>query len=506
MGNCTLRAGIMEANAGTGPDTVNFAILPGGAQTIQPTADYPLLTDSITIDGSTQPGYMGTPIIEIDGSNKISAGGPFNFIAPHNLIQGLVINNFKGPAILIPAGADDTTVRNCYIGTDISGTVAKPNNEGIFIDGGSNAIIGGSNTSDRNIISGNELYGIQMGYGAHNRIENNYIGTNATGNLAVPNNQMLAGNIGGISIFDEYTIVKNNLVSGNNGYGIRLSRSNNSLAGNKIGVSANGMIALPNTKSGIELKTVPSSFPSAYASMNNTIGGSSISDRNIISGNGVDGINIDTWLTSSSGGYGMEITNTTIRNNYIGVGSDGVSAFPNQRNGISLFSADKNTITENTIAHNKGKGIATTFNSGKGQRNTFTKNSTYKNGSLGIDLKSDGITANNALDADNDANALQNNPTNITIKKNLASSMITGGLISTPSKTFILEIYQSPDNTPGQGKQFLASTTASTNTTGNASFSVSVPSPSLIKGSFITILAIDNKGNTSEFSVPVLVN
>src|SRR5579871_511942 len=61
----TLRQAILDANAHPGPDTIVFQIAPGGAQTIQPLSPLPDILDAVTIDGTTQPGYQGTPLIEL---------------------------------------------------------------------------------------------------------------------------------------------------------------------------------------------------------------------------------------------------------------------------------------------------------------------------------------------------------------------------------------------------------------------------------------------------------
>src|SRR5262249_26044535 len=62
---------IDQANMNPGPDTVNFNIDPGGAQTITPFF-LPQITDAVTIDGTTQPGFAGQPLIELSGASGSS--------------------------------------------------------------------------------------------------------------------------------------------------------------------------------------------------------------------------------------------------------------------------------------------------------------------------------------------------------------------------------------------------------------------------------------------------
>src|SRR5947209_4499764 len=64
-GHCTFRAAIEQANASAGTDTVDFGI-GSGTQTISPASALPTITDPLIIDGTSQPGFSGSPIIEID--------------------------------------------------------------------------------------------------------------------------------------------------------------------------------------------------------------------------------------------------------------------------------------------------------------------------------------------------------------------------------------------------------------------------------------------------------
>jgi len=59
----SLRQAIMDANADAAADTISFSIPGSGVQTITPGSLLPLVTNPLTIDGSTQPGFAGTPLI-----------------------------------------------------------------------------------------------------------------------------------------------------------------------------------------------------------------------------------------------------------------------------------------------------------------------------------------------------------------------------------------------------------------------------------------------------------
>jgi hypothetical protein len=67
----SLRWAINQANTTAnvgGPDTITFAI-GSGIQTIAPLSALPTITDSVIIDGTTQPGYSGTPVTELSGAD-----------------------------------------------------------------------------------------------------------------------------------------------------------------------------------------------------------------------------------------------------------------------------------------------------------------------------------------------------------------------------------------------------------------------------------------------------
>src|SRR4051812_28613256 len=120
--NCTLREAIQAANAAPGADIIRF-IIGTGVRTISPTATLPTITDPVTIDGTTQPGFAGSPIIEIEGSSAPNGSNGLRISAGSSLITGLVINRFQ-PSFPASGGngieldtAGGNEIRGCYIGT-----------------------------------------------------------------------------------------------------------------------------------------------------------------------------------------------------------------------------------------------------------------------------------------------------------------------------------------------------------------------------------------------------
>ncbi len=264
-----------------------------------------------------------------------------------------------------------------------------------------------------------------------------------------------------------------------------------SILGNYIGTDITGTLAIPNS-TGIDISA---NFPTQ-------IGGVNADEGNVISGNGT--------------GIRLVTNGSIVKGNFIGTRKDGTTALPNTTHGISIGDhASENVIggTEpgaaNTIAFNGNIGISmappsTVFTPTK---NRIRGNKIHSNGVFGIDLNADGVTLNDAGDADAGANGLQNYPT-LTSVTTGASSTIGGTLNSTAGSSFTVDFYLSnacDASGFGQGASFVGSTTANTDANGSASFSVQFP-VSFPTGSVITATATDSVGNTSEFSLCRVVN
>ena len=172
-GSGSLRQAILDANDDTNLDTISFNI-GSGSQTIQPGSALPTITGPVTIDGTTQPGYAGTPIIVLDGS---SAGDDVDGLVletDDSTIRGLVIHGFDGNGIVIQEGARNTIAGN-YIGTDVTGTAVVPNQgAGVLISNASDNTIGGT-LAEPNTIAYNVGDGVCVLSGTCNQILSNSI-------------------------------------------------------------------------------------------------------------------------------------------------------------------------------------------------------------------------------------------------------------------------------------------------------------------------------------------
>lgn len=186
-GVCTFRDAITFANANPGIDTIGFAIGTGLA-TIMPSTSFPNITEPIVIDGTTQPGFAGSPLIELDGGNLLGMVDGLTIMIDGCTVRGLVINDFPGNGIHLNdlSGIGGSLIAGNFIGTNAAATSAKPNGgQGILVSHGRNTI-GGIAVADRNLISGNLGDGIYFQDG-NALVQGNFIGTDSSGLIPIGN-------------------------------------------------------------------------------------------------------------------------------------------------------------------------------------------------------------------------------------------------------------------------------------------------------------------------------
>lgn len=500
-GECTLRAAIMEANASPGMDTISFAIPGSGPYTISPSHELDFISDPVIIDGTTQPGFSGTPIIELDGSSAGPDAHGIFIYAGSSTIRGLVINRFALTGIELQVSGGNVIQGN-YIGTDVTGTVALGNGDfdGLLLVTPNNTI-GGTTSAARNVISGNKGQGIRIqgNEATGNIVQGNFIGVDSTGTMALGNgtecchsgivihlgasNNLIGGNVSGAG----------NVISSNTADGITILDSGttgNIVAGNFIGTDITGTKDLGNAFEGVVMAGGPS---------DNLIGGTEAGAGNVVSGNGANGIAI----------FDVGTTGNRIQGNRIGTDITGKRALNNSGQGVLIVAGASNNLiggtlngAGNDIRFNSANGVLLSSDAGTG--NAILSNSIYSNGGLGIDLGEDGVTANDFLDADSGPNNLQNFPEITVLPSNSKTKSVTiqGNLVSASNTTFVIQIFSNDSCDPsgyGEGQTYLASVRVKTNSTGQAQFTIRLPVPPA-KGSFITATATDAMNNTSEFS------
>jgi hypothetical protein len=196
----SLRQAILDSNAATAAtNTIDFAIPGKRVQTISPLSALPPIIEAVLVDGWSQPGYAGTPLIQIDGSGAGNSDG-LTITGSNVTVRGLDIGGFaQGAGIHITgASASRNRIYGNFLGTDPTGTQALSNEEGVEIDAGAvNNTIGGATAGAGNLISANLEYGVHItGDGTTgNLVLGNTIGTDITGTFTLGKNQV-GGQVG----------------------------------------------------------------------------------------------------------------------------------------------------------------------------------------------------------------------------------------------------------------------------------------------------------------------
>jgi parallel beta-helix repeat protein len=316
--------------------------------------------------------YIGTDATGNVGKGNGQHGIGLNNSSNNCYITSNVISSNSWDGINLNSSTG-CTINGNKIGLGLNGTTALGNlNDGILLDVNSTGvIIGGTTAANRNIISSNSFYGITMaGTSTGGVIKGNYIGTDATGLIAKSNGRD-GININGCSTttIGGTTAGSGNVISSNSWNGVYISGSINCvIKGNTIGLGSDGSTVLGNiSASGIVLVT---------NSTGTIIGGTTANERNIISGNIGNGINLST-----SGG------SSTIQGNYIGVDVTGNIGKGNGSDGILVNNSSSCTIGGTAI----GSGNVISKNTGNGVKVISSTSTTIQNNIVG--LGDDGSTS-----------------------------------------------------------------------------------------------------------------
>ena len=201
-GRCTLRAAIQQANASAGADTIGFNLPGPGPYSIAPASPLPAVSDTLTTDGTTQPGFVGMPIVELRGDAAGANADGLLLSSLNNVVKGLIVNRFSGNGIDIKGNtATGNALYGNFIGTDRTGTVSIGNSGSGVIVASNNNTIGGASPTERNIISGNGFFGLQIASSTGNVVRGNFIGTDKTGTTQLSNaTGLFIGSAGGNTV------------------------------------------------------------------------------------------------------------------------------------------------------------------------------------------------------------------------------------------------------------------------------------------------------------------
>jgi CSLREA domain-containing protein len=553
-GGCTLREAIIAANNNAGADTIQFAI--GAAPVINVGSTglgaLPQITETIIINGNTG----GASFVQLNGAGAGAGAHGLYITGGGSIVSKLIINRFSGIGIRFETGGSNL-VANCLIGTNIADAPGIGNATGILIiNSANNTIGGGDNFSQVNVISGNNVDGLRIDGASStgNIVQGNYIGVTGNGQADLGNTLngvvIINANANIIGSSEDH-FGDGNIISGNNQNGVAITgnSSDNALGNNIIGFNSTFTAPVPNGNDGVFILN---------GAKNNLIGYADHRHSNFISGNAFDGVRIDGATTTGNEVYGNQIGTTSSNpafgngfngvvisnapNNFIGAGLAGDNLRGNRiigngKNGIGITgaSATGNKIQGNSVGTSEsapaGNGQHGLFITGSasnnliggtgfvegndfknnvgdgiyadsGTGNQFIGNQYVQNGGLGIDIGTDGVTANDALDADTGANNLQNFPVLTAAEYSNNLTTVIGTFNSKPNTAFIVEFFASGGcDASGNGEGGFAyndKLTVTTDASGNASVNKTLSGT--LGGQYITAAATDPAGNTSEIS------
>lgn len=501
-GTGSLRWAINQANSTAGTDRIAFNIPGGGSHTIVLSSSLPVIQDAVTIDGTTQPGWVDQSympiVIDGDSLNSSLSGFQFRLDASNSEIRGLIIRNFETHPIAIQAGASGVTVAGNWIGSfdsDGSRIANLDNNHWVSIDGHDN-IIGGDSAVDRNVIHGFDAAALRIqGSGAYgNVVSGNYFGTTIDGNAdfasasSFPDETLWIRNGASSNTIGGATAAHGNIFGGANQSSIALegtASTGNKILSNTFGLGADGVSLLHMGNYGVLLEEGRNNVVGEAGSGNTFVGDS----------------------TASAFIHLFYADETAIQGNFLGTDSSGSinggASTALLIHGSSEVSVGGTGAGEgNVITNSSGAGVGIShFDNPTGI--SIRGNSLFGNDELGIDLNADSTWGtNDAGDLDDGANSSQNwAVVNSASIDNLNVFTYDIDTTTLSPGAYTIDFYASTDLDAGQveGKRFLG--TISTVANGNSSLTGSLSGVTLVEGEYVTLVTTDSSTNSSsEFS------
>ena len=271
----------------------------------------------------------------VDSGN---AGVYFGPGSSGNLVSASDLQNNGANAVEID-GASSNTV--------MSSSLIYSNNTGIWIhsEPGYNAInnvIGSASPGSGDVISGNANWGVYISDpgSTGNVVQNDFIGTDGTGESAWPNafNGVDIVNGASYNTIGGTTANTRDVISGNANEGVLIFGSHNTVAGDYIGVDASGTKALGNGDNGVLLGS---------GAVANLIGGTTSQASNVISGNASHGVHVTDVGTDYN----------TIHADFIGTNAAGTAALPNHDGVVIVGGATHTAVVGDVISGNRSDGV-----------------------------------------------------------------------------------------------------------------------------------------------------
>ncbi|MBK7641434.1 MAG: hypothetical protein IPJ19_00045 [Planctomycetes bacterium] len=436
------------------------------------------LFQPVILDATTQTAFTG---------DTNPTGGEvviFSSIYLNNSV-GSEVRGFANSVIYLAGGSSNVLQGNSDCGFDvfdsasilIGGTSPGQANTGsgfIKLASTTNAIVVG-NTTGRVRVLGNGPPTLNNRIGGPTLAERNFI----TGYGSV-SSQGIPGGIA-VEIFDASgTTIENNWI-GTTPDGLAQGNPYTTIGIAVWGNVDDNTVLRNNRIAGIHALALPTHGPSYYVGTGIVIDGG---------GNG---------LTIVGNTIGLDANGPPLLGSVTGIAT--VNFYLGQKQNVVIGGSAAGEGNE--LAGNDRQGILLS-NGYSGVR--LSGNSIHDNGEIGIDLVNagflQGVSPNDALDADSGANGLQNFPVLQSATRTSSTLRVQGTLNSTASSAFTLEFFASPGCDAsgfGEGLVFLGSTPATTNASGNASFDVTL-SASIAAGWSVTATVTSASGSTSEFS------
>jgi parallel beta-helix repeat protein len=357
-------------------------------------------------------------------------------------LRNYISNNTQYGIVVTGDTSDNNLIAGNYIGVDVTGLSAKPNAlDGVIIAGSADTNTISGNAAVPSVISGNTLYGVRITATgtSGNRILGAFIGTNANGAGAIPNQvggvrieDRANGNFVGGSGAGEGNVISGNPIGISVGAASGFIVANTTIAGNFIGLNATGTGAVPNTTRGVSIE--------ARAQLT-TIGGATTADRNVIAGNGGPGVAIIGGSTTLT---------TTVQNNTIGLrratAGGAFNTLAGNTIGVSVSpSSTATSIIANAIAGSTsgpgvqidGPALNTTISSNTVTTNTLggillgaTTGSVMNSNTVRANTGGPGISIGGSTDATVSSNTLLNNTAGGIVGGGVARVQLTGNTIT----------------------------------------------------------------------------
>jgi len=208
----------------------------------------------------------------------------------------------------------------------------------------------------------------------------------APGNPVIELDGASAGvNVNGITIQAAGTKVRGFIINRFSQAGIAVEESNNTVTGNFIGTNAAGTAALGNSI-GVWLP---------FNDNNNTIGGNTLADRNVISGNATG-----VWISQGR--------SNSVVGNFIGTDATGSSALANTSVGVQVDTSSGNYVGNNALS---GEGNVISGNAGVGVIISGTGSNFVDDNFIGLNAAGTAALGNggNGVSLGTDFNGVQGN-------------------------------------------------------------------------------------------------